>query len=180
MRHRTHSPLSSDVSEALCYSLVCYRSEDVHSLKEHLTAEVWGEAVARTEIPVSLHNQALHSLCLTGNGRTVPFPLTWMTATASPLFLDITSYLVPGDNVLTLVHTTDLSVFAFAIVAHRPNAHQLRWLDARRQPWRHLQAQISNAIQVPQLDYGALLIASKDVSKVDLKRGVPQALLTLS
>ncbi|KZV63889.1 hypothetical protein PENSPDRAFT_197093 [Peniophora sp. CONT] len=167
-----------DVSQALCYSLVCYRTEDIHSLKESLGAESWGDAVARTEIPVSLHNQALHSLCLTGNGRTIPFPLSWMAGVASPLFLDLSSYLVLGPNVLTLTHTADLSAFTFAIVVHRPNAHQLRWLDKRREPWRRFQQ--SAAVQVPQVDHGALIIASKDVSKVDLGRGVPQELLTLS
>ncbi|VDB85727.1 unnamed protein product [Peniophora sp. CBMAI 1063] len=169
-----------DVSEALCYSMACYRSEDVHSLKDDVVIDIWGNTLVRGEIPVSLHNPALHSLCLTGNGRTVPFPLTWMSATASPLFLDISPYLVPGDNVLTLAHTIDLSAFTFAIVAHRPNPHQLRWLDVRRGPRRRLHAQISNAMHVPQTDFGALLISSKDVSKVDLERGVPQELFTLS
>ena len=164
----------------LCYSLACYRSEDVHSLKDDVTSHDWGCALVRTEIPISLHSQALHSLCLSGNDRTIPFPLNWMAGVASPLFLDISSYLVSGENILTLTHTVDLSAFVFVVIAHRPNPHQLRWLDTRRGPWRRFQAQINQATLVPQLDFGALLLESQDVSNVDLNRGVPQELLTLS
>ncbi|KAF8894435.1 hypothetical protein BD779DRAFT_1501041 [Infundibulicybe gibba] len=131
--NRTKSDVS--LNQCLCFSLGCYSATEFHAnlrkdtkLEEHITflRSAWPQT-GGLDLGVTFHDEPFYL------PLSPPFGLT------PDGLVDISQFVVRGQNKLELIQRRDMSGFVFALIVHQPTILQRKKIEERRlkdQQWQ--------------------------------------------
>ncbi|KAJ6618281.1 hypothetical protein B0H10DRAFT_2030125 [Mycena sp. CBHHK59/15] len=150
MKWNERSKHSDDVRESLCLTLLCFSYDDVRA---RLNAS--GSKDIRTVLPdleCSWPKTGGLSMNSLWNGQRIDFPMSPPFALPLNGLLDVSPFMVLGENQFHLKHTRDMSDHLLVLCAHHPTVSQLASLTRSRQKerdWTGWLAQISEPLELP-------------------------------
>lgn len=148
--NRKASP--TDLSSSFCISVACYRLCDLGTAAEpSLDEQDLSIPEATAHIPCSWPTSTHLLLSLKHGEKNWTLPLSPPFKVTPDQFMDISSFVRPGENTLQIIQYGDLSDHAFVIHAHHPTSAQLaewRKIQAADQKWKSFLGSICGPVDL--------------------------------
>ncbi|KAJ6606583.1 hypothetical protein DFH09DRAFT_13437 [Mycena vulgaris] len=149
-RWSARSKHSDEIEKSLCITLLCFLAADVRARLE--SSESRDLRTILPDLECSWPKTGGLSMNALWNGQRMDFPMSPPFALPSNGLVDVSQFLVLGQNTLRFTQTRDMSKYWLILCAHHPTPSQLNAVARRRhkeRDWTGWLDKISQPLQLP-------------------------------